>query len=192
MPAAQRRQSLLDTATELLEQGGSDALRMDALAKAAGVTRPVVYEHFGDREGLIIALIQRHGARLRQQISEALAEATSFEDELARSVRAYLAEVREHGAALRALLRSVGVSPEIERTRAGIWTGGNRRWAARYREEFKLTAKDAEAMASFHLHGLWSLADQWLAGKLSARRVEQLHVATVLGSLREVSRLPAR
>ena len=47
----ERRRQLLDTAEQLLAAGGSDALRMDAVARAAGVTRPVVYEHFGDQIG---------------------------------------------------------------------------------------------------------------------------------------------
>ncbi len=164
---------------------------MDALARAAGVTRPVVYEHFGDREGLIVALIEEHGARLQARVSAAIAGNQTFEEELRAAVRAYLAGVREQGAALRGLLRSGGPSPAVEEVRAAIWDRGTKRWAARYRQEVDLVPADAEALASFHLHGLWSLSDRWLAGKLSARRVEELHLAVVDGSLREVARRTA-
>ena len=53
----ERRRQLLDIAESLLEGSGSDALRMDTLASAAGVTRPVVYSHFDNRDALIIALL---------------------------------------------------------------------------------------------------------------------------------------
>lgn len=188
LPAAERRAALLETAAQLLDAGGADALRMDALARAAGVSRPVVYEHFGDRDGLVAALIREHGTRLHGQVADAVAGADTFEDELRAAVRAYLAGVREQGAALRGLLRSSGAAPEVEEVRAAIWEAATTRWARRYRDEVDIGAADAEALASFHLHGLWSLADRWLAGTLSARRVEQIHLAIVTGSLHEVAR----
>lgn len=184
----ERRRLLLAAATGLLEAGGSDALRMDALARAAGVTRPVVYEHFGDREGLIVALIQEHGAAMQARVGAAVAEADGFEAQIVAGVRAYLASVKGQGAAIRGLVRSAGISPKVEAARAAIWDQGTARWGARYRQEFVLNRADAEALAAFHLHGLWSLSDRWLAGQLSARRVEQLHLAVVRSSLAEVSR----
>ncbi len=188
LPAAERRAALLDAAAELLETGGSDALRMDALARAAGVSRPVVYEHFGDRDGLLATLIEDYGTRLQARIAAAVAEEDGLEAELRAAVRGYLAGVGEQGAALRGLLRSTGPSPAVEQVRSDIWERGTKRWAARYRRDFVIGQAEAEALAAFHLHGLWSLSDRWLAGKLSARRVEELHLAIVMGSLAEVAR----
>jgi AcrR family transcriptional regulator len=196
---AERRAQLLDVASQLLEAGGSDALRMDAVARSAGVTRPVVYEHFGDREGLIVALIEKHGARLdagpAQEGEAALpprraatgAGSTSLEDEVAAGVRWYLAQVRTQGAALRGLLRSAGMSPRVEQARSAIWIAATERWATRYREEVDIDPVEARALAAFHLHGLWALADQHLAGTLSARHVERLHLAIVRSSLKAVA-----
>jgi AcrR family transcriptional regulator len=52
-PATSER--LLSAAIELLDQGGEAAVRIDAVAEAAGVKRPSIYYFFGDREGLIVA-----------------------------------------------------------------------------------------------------------------------------------------
>ncbi len=54
-----RRRQLLDAALDVLAEGGFDAITVEAVAQRAGVTRPVVYDLFGDLEGLMLALIDR-------------------------------------------------------------------------------------------------------------------------------------
>jgi AcrR family transcriptional regulator len=54
-----RRRQLLDAALDVLAEGGFDAVTVEAVAHRAGVTRPVVYDLFGDLEGLMLALIDR-------------------------------------------------------------------------------------------------------------------------------------
>lgn len=54
-----RREQLLDTALCVVAAEGTDALTLARLADAAGVTKPIAYEHFGTREGLLLALFKR-------------------------------------------------------------------------------------------------------------------------------------
>src|SRR2546421_4906973 len=54
-----RRSQLLDAALEVLTESGFDAVTVEAVAKRAGVTRPVVYDLFGDLAGLMLALFDR-------------------------------------------------------------------------------------------------------------------------------------
>jgi AcrR family transcriptional regulator len=54
-----RREQLLDAALDVLTEGGFDAVSVEAVARRAGVTRPVVYDMFGDLGGLMVALIDR-------------------------------------------------------------------------------------------------------------------------------------
>ena len=107
-PPAQRRELLLDAAEQLLAEGGSDALRMDALARAGGVTRPVVYDHFGDRDGLVIALLQRHAELVSTHVAAAVVPGAPFDDQLRAATRAYLDIARRRGAAIRSEERRVG------------------------------------------------------------------------------------
>lgn len=188
MAPAERRRLLLATAARMLEQGGTEALRMDALARECGVTRPVVYQHFGDREGLLVALIEQHGTAMQARVDEATADDADLEGALRQSVRAYLVDARKQGAAIRGLMAAEGISPAVERARRAIWDGAARRWAERFRGAYPLSKADAEALAGYHLHGLWSLA----GGPLPARRVEELLVATVLASLEAVAHGPNR
>jgi AcrR family transcriptional regulator len=53
---SETRRSLLEVAIEMVEEGGEAALRVDEVARRAGFTKPVVYTHFGDRDGLVIAV----------------------------------------------------------------------------------------------------------------------------------------
>ncbi len=54
-----RREQLLDAALDVLTEAGFDAITIEAVARRAGVTRPVVYDAFGDLHGLLLALIER-------------------------------------------------------------------------------------------------------------------------------------
>lgn len=59
LPKAERRDQLLDTALAIVREEGTDALTLGRLAERAGVSKPIPYEHFGTRSGLLIALYER-------------------------------------------------------------------------------------------------------------------------------------
>src|SRR5689334_11336051 len=65
-PTAQR---LLDAAVRSMDSDGEAGLRVDAVVAEAGVTIPVLYHHFGSREGLVRAA---HVVRLRRALEEVL------------------------------------------------------------------------------------------------------------------------
>ncbi|WP_419899236.1 TetR/AcrR family transcriptional regulator [Roseomonas sp. USHLN139] len=70
----ERQAQLLDTARRLVQQEGTDALTLGRLAEQAGVTKPVVYDHFATREGLLAALYadyDRHQAAVLQAALQA-------------------------------------------------------------------------------------------------------------------------
>ncbi len=59
LPAAQRKEQLLDTAVELFARHGFGGATTAELAKAAGVTEPIIYRHFRSKKDLFIAVIDR-------------------------------------------------------------------------------------------------------------------------------------
>ena len=59
LPAAQRKEQLLDTAVELFARRGFGGATTAELAKAAGVTEPIIYRHFRSKKDLFIAVIDR-------------------------------------------------------------------------------------------------------------------------------------
>jgi len=185
--AEDRRRQLLDTAEALLATGGSDALRMDHVARAAGVTRPVVYGHFTNRDGLVVALLERHSQRLSEHEALATVGATSFDEYLRNATRAYLSAAFVHGPALRALVAGEHLSPAIESARSRIWGKAASTWAKRYRTHYDLSATDANALAVSHLAALSALAGSCIDGRLEPGRAVDLHVTSTLAALDAIS-----
>ncbi len=72
MPAEERREQLLDAALRTAVDQGFGAVTMDRIARAAGVTRPVVYGLFPDRGALLSALLERETKRARAALAPAL------------------------------------------------------------------------------------------------------------------------
>lgn len=70
-----RHRQLIDTAWGLVRREGTDSLSLGRLSEEAGVTKPVVYDHFGTRAGLLAALYQEYDARQTILMDEALANA---------------------------------------------------------------------------------------------------------------------
>ena len=72
MPIEQRRRELLDAALHIVVRDGHAAVTMEAVAAAAGVTKPVVYGVFPNREALLGELLKREQAAALEQLVELL------------------------------------------------------------------------------------------------------------------------
>lgn len=83
-----RREQLLDTAMAIVRAQGTDSLTLLTLAEAAGVSRPIVYDHFGTRPGLLLALYRRLDERHRAALAEALRGTAGAPGETARVMSA--------------------------------------------------------------------------------------------------------
>jgi AcrR family transcriptional regulator len=68
----QRREQLLDIVLELIDTDGVGAVSMDAVARRAGVTRPVVYGQFSDANAMLRACLDREERRALAQILDAM------------------------------------------------------------------------------------------------------------------------
>jgi len=91
--AGARREQLLDATKAIVARRGFHAVTIEAVAREAGITRPIVYGHFEDLAGLLEALVERETARALEQLSAVmvadLAEGDSNELLLA-ALRGYL------------------------------------------------------------------------------------------------------
>jgi AcrR family transcriptional regulator len=159
---------------------------MDTLATAAGVTRPVVYSHFDNREALIIALLERHEQRLLAD-DGTTSQPEGFEAIIRRATASYLTTSVAHGPAMRALVSGSNLSPQVEETRRRIWDAGVKKWAAEYRRFYDLTARDSRALALSHLSGLSAVAGMCSTDALTVAQATDLHVTCVLASLPAVA-----
>jgi AcrR family transcriptional regulator len=103
-----RRQQLLDAALDVLTDGGFDAVTIEAVAQQAGVTRPVVYDMFGDLDGLMLALMQREEeaamAPLLEIVGDDPGPDVDPEAFLVDAIRAFLRAVRANPRTWRLVL----------------------------------------------------------------------------------------
>jgi AcrR family transcriptional regulator len=72
MTAAERREQLIEIARGLFAERGFDASSIEEIAARAGVSKPVVYEHFGGKEGLYAVVVDREVRDLLTMIRDAL------------------------------------------------------------------------------------------------------------------------
>lgn len=89
LPRKLREQQLIAVAEAVFADVGVQAASMDEIAERAGISKPVVYDHFGSKDGLLAAVVEEVGRRLQVVAGEAVAGATSPTDALVAGIRAY-------------------------------------------------------------------------------------------------------
>jgi AcrR family transcriptional regulator len=72
MSGQERREQLLDVGRKLFAEKGFEVVSVEEIAAKAGVSKPVVYEHFGGKEGLYAVVVDREMNHLLDSVSEAL------------------------------------------------------------------------------------------------------------------------
>jgi AcrR family transcriptional regulator len=100
-----RREALLVAADEVVQRDGA-AASMAAIAAQAGITKPILYRHFGDKSGLFLALAERHTDRLLDALVDALTGGGSPRERVHRTVDTYLAMIEREPGVYRFLVES--------------------------------------------------------------------------------------
>lgn len=103
LPAEQRRSQLLEVAVEVFAARGFHATSMDEIAEAAGVTKPVLYQHFPSKRALYRELLDEVDEQLVARLVAATAGAPTGRERVQRGFAAYFRFVAEHRAAFRLL-----------------------------------------------------------------------------------------
>ncbi|HJL77104.1 MAG: hypothetical protein CL437_06145 [Acidimicrobiaceae bacterium] len=116
MPAARRREQLLDIALGIFARNGYHETSMNALAAEAGVTKPVLYQHFASKRELFAQLLARTGDRLHSAIAERSAGVDTPRQRVEVGFAAFFHFFDEHPDAFSVLYgSSLGSVPEFKR-----------------------------------------------------------------------------
>src|SRR6202049_1102795 len=89
LPAEQRRRQLLDVALDTFAERGFHATSMDDVAAAAGVTKPVLYQHFPSKRALFLELLDELGRTLLDELAGATAAAHTGRERVEGGFAAY-------------------------------------------------------------------------------------------------------
>jgi AcrR family transcriptional regulator len=104
MTGTQRREQLIEIARALFAERGYEATSIEEIAQRAHVSKPVVYEHFGGKEGLYAVVVDREMSRLLDMITSSLKQNRS-RVRVERVALALLTYVEEHTDGFRILVR---------------------------------------------------------------------------------------
>jgi AcrR family transcriptional regulator len=110
MTGAQRREQLLDVGRALFAEKGYDATSVEEIAAQAGVSKPVVYEHFGGKEGLYAVVVDREMRFLLEAVTGALTVEAHPREVLERAALALLTYIETSTDGFRILVRDSPVA----------------------------------------------------------------------------------
>jgi AcrR family transcriptional regulator len=114
LPAEQRRRQLLDVALDIFAERGFHSTSMDEVALAAGVTKPVLYQHFPSKRALYVELLEDVGNQLLTRLTGATDRASTGRQRVEDGFTAYFRFVDEILSAFRLLFgASVRNDPEF-------------------------------------------------------------------------------
>lgn len=90
-PRAVREAQMVAAAERLFSERGYHGVSMDEIAAASGITKPMLYDYFGSKEGLLLACVERARGRLFEEIAAAVRGAGDPESALRAGVEAFIA-----------------------------------------------------------------------------------------------------
>lgn len=106
LPRGQRRQQLLAAALEVFVQTGFHTASMDEIATKAGVTKPVLYQHFGSKRDLYLAVLDSGARDFLETMQIALESTRDNQDRVQATIAAYLDFITREDAAYRLVFES--------------------------------------------------------------------------------------
>lgn len=118
MPPEQRREQLIDAALSVILEQGYSGVSIEAIARAAGVTRPVVYDHFPNLGRLLHALVEREERYALAQLETVVPDDPGElepDELLAGGVKRFLDAVASRPATWRIILLPPAGTPAIVR-----------------------------------------------------------------------------
>jgi AcrR family transcriptional regulator len=187
----------LTVAHGLFAERGYAEVKMDEIAAAVGVTKPLLYNYFGNKERLYIACMERAGDALTNSVTEAVAAAASPGEALGAGVRAFFAFLDADRAAWAVLFDDTlphrgEVADRVAEYRGRILDFVSASMLAQLPREKRAGAEvEIEALSTALLGSAEALARWWLRTEaLSADEVADLLIATIEPGLRSRSQLP--
>jgi AcrR family transcriptional regulator len=130
MSRPERREVIERVATEVFAERGYQGASIDEIARRAGVSAPVIYDHFASKRDLHARLLERTRDELLAMWVEALSGDEADGDRVPRAFAAWAAYVEAHPFAARMYFRESTGDPEVEATHRAIHDGARAGLAA--------------------------------------------------------------
>ncbi len=194
LAASARRAQLVDVGRKVFAERGYEATSVEEIAERAGISKPIVYEHFGGKEGLYAVVVDREVEHIVTCIVEAIS-AGSPRERLERAALAFLTYVKERPGGFAVLLRDAPASKRSGEMPALMYDLADRVGAI-FTEQFRRAGYDAKT-APIYAHalvGMVAFVGQWWTEARKPPPVEVVasHIAALAWmGLRHLPRQPA-
>lgn len=187
--SAQRRDTLLDMAAEIAVTESPEAVTMEVVAERCGVSRPLVYKHFANRDELLGAVYRREAQRLHDELADQVTEAGSVEEMFRALVRGALHATAERGHLFATLRSATTSSREVRREQRRRDTRTFRAFARRAEDELGLEPRLGAAALSLLLGLIDPVLVQWRFDPTPERAqlLEESYMAIVVATLSGLS-----
>jgi AcrR family transcriptional regulator len=181
MPRRERRAQLLDSALEVFVAQGYHAAAMDDIADKAGVSKPVLYQHFPGKLELYLALLEKSCDAMIGKVREALASTEDNNERVERTVHAFYDYVASESGAYRLIFESdLTNEPAVREQVDRVTNECSEAIAAVIAADTKLP-EPAALLLAVSLVGMAQVSSRfWLD---SQRRMNQEEAATFVGGL---------
>jgi AcrR family transcriptional regulator len=175
-----RREALLLAADAVVQRDGASA-SMAAIAAEAGITKPILYRHFGDKSGLFLALAERHTDRLLDALVDALTAGGTPRERVHRTIDAYLAMIEQEPGVYRFLVESDEAVQAREPVRGFVYRLEDL-LAAGITHELRLTEDDLRppVWAAAIVGMVQAAGERWLGSRTCSRAELSLQLTDLL------------
>ncbi len=179
-----RKDMLLDVAAEIALSEGPDAVSMEAIAERAGVSRPLVYKHYANREEILGAVYRRSARQVHREMVAEVEAATSVEAMFRALVHGALSRATDRGPVF-AVLRTGSWTREVRRDQRERDGRTASAFSARVVEELGADPHRARPVVSLLLATIDVVLTQWRQDPTSERadRLEAAYMQIVSASL---------
>jgi AcrR family transcriptional regulator len=183
LPRSERREHLLDVAAELVVARGPEAVTMEGVAAAAGVSKGLGYAYFANSSTLLRALLEREVGKLQERVAAALAAETTFEGKLRATISAWFDVVAESGL----LQAASNEGPHVE-ARNAYNRRNDRFWADLAERELGVPRHRGEIATAILLSGLEGVIQRWTQCGDDRAELEEVFIEVAMGGLERLRR----
>jgi AcrR family transcriptional regulator len=192
LSAEARRAQLLSMAREVFAEDGYHGAAMEQIAQRAGVTKPVLYQHFQGKKELYLALLDHDMTVLLATVSAAIDNANTNLERIRGGLAAYFAYIEDNVDAFRLQFReTMGADPEFSETIDRFHDAAAGRVGAIIADEAGLPRDEAELLARGIIGMSEAAASWWIDRKQTIGRKELVKDLTDL-TWRGLAGLPRR
>ena len=180
LPASERRAQLIDVGRAVFAKRGYEATSVEEIAERAKVSKPIVYEHFGGKEGLYAVVVDREMSYVVRRLTEAIASGSPRE-RVEQASLAFLTYVRDYPDGFAVLSQDSPVMAASGRL-SSLLNDLAERVGDIFTETFKSAGYDAKA-APIYAHalvGMVTFVGKWWTG---VRKPNVEEVARHIGAL---------